>query len=201
MIAAYCRTSTTRQKNDSQIAEIEKWLAAHGHDLAQVQWFIDQESGKTLKRPQFERLQKAIFSGEIKTVVVWKLDRLSRRLKDGVNVLSDWCEKEVRIVVVTQQIELGGAVGRMIAALLLGLAEIELEYRRERQMAGIEVARKKGMFLGREKGTTKAKPSRAWGASCKRLAGSRNCSGVGDEYEDGATILDEHDQCLISCAT
>jgi DNA invertase Pin-like site-specific DNA recombinase len=162
MIAAYCRTSTTRQKNDSQIAEIEKWLAAHGHDLAQVQWFIDQESGKTLKRPQFVRLQKAIFNGDIKTVVVWKLDRLSRRLRDGVNVLSDWCEKNVRIVVVTQQIELGGAVGRMIAALLLGLAEIELEYRRERQTAGIAVARKKGVFLGREKGTTKAKPSRAW---------------------------------------
>ena len=155
MIAAYCRTSTTRQKNDSQIAEIEKWLAAHGHDLQQVQWFIDQESGKTLRRPQFERLQKAIFNGGIKTVVVWKLDRLSRRLRDGVNVLADWCEKGVRIVVVTQQIELDGPVGRMIAALLLGLAEIELEYRRERQMAGIEVARKKGVFLGRQKGTTR----------------------------------------------
>ena len=50
----------------------------------------------------------------------------------------------------------------MIAALLLGLAEIELEYRRERQMAGIEVARKKGMFLGRRKGRPRAKPSRAW---------------------------------------
>ena len=94
-------------------------------------------------------------------MVVWKLDRLSRRLRDGVNVLADWCEQGIRIVVVTQQIELDGPVGRMIAALLLGLAEIELEYRRERQEAGIEVARKKGVFLGRRKGTTKGKPSRA----------------------------------------
>lgn len=161
MIAAYCRTSTTRQKNDSQIAEIEKWLTAHGHEPTQVQWFVDQESGKTLKRTHFERLQKAIFSGEVKTVVIWKLDRLSRRLRDGVNVLASWAEKGVRIVVVTQQLELDGPVGRMIAALLLGLAEIELEYRRERQMAGIEVARKKGVFLGRRQGTTKAKPKRA----------------------------------------
>ena len=119
-IACYCRTSTTRQKNDSQIAEIEKWLAAHGFDASQVQWFIDQESGKTLKRTHFERLQRAIFSGQVKTVVVWKLDRLSRRLRDGVNVLADWCEKGIRIIVVTQQIELDGPVGRMIAALLLG---------------------------------------------------------------------------------
>ena len=160
-IACYCRTSTTRQKNDSQIAEIEKWLAAHGFDASQGDWFIDQESGKTLKRREFDRLQRAIFAGQVKTVVVWKLDRLSRRLKDGVNVLADWCERGVRIVVITQQLELDGPVGRMIAALLLGLAEIELEYRRERQMAGIEVAEKKGVFLGRQKGTTKGKPERA----------------------------------------
>lgn len=161
MIATYCRTCTTRQKNDSQIAEIEKWFAAHGFDQKQMRWFIDQESGKTLKRPKFDALQKAIFAGEVKSVIVWKLDRLSRRLKDGVNVLADWCEKGVKITVITQQIELDGPVGRMIAALLLGLAEIELDYRRERQMAGIEVAKKKGVFLGRKQGTTKAEPQRA----------------------------------------
>ncbi|MCE9607323.1 MAG: recombinase family protein [Planctomycetia bacterium] len=61
----------------------------HGLDQKQVRWFVDQESGKTLKRPKFEELQKAIFSGEIKTVIVWKLDRLSRRLKDGVCVLAE----------------------------------------------------------------------------------------------------------------
>jgi DNA invertase Pin-like site-specific DNA recombinase len=169
MIAAYCRTSTTRQKNDSQIAEIEKWLVAHGFDQKHVRWFIDQESGKTLKRPKFQELQKAVFAGEIKTVIVWKLDRLSRRLKDGVCVLADWCEKNVKIVVITQQIELDGPVGRMIAALLLGLAEIELDYRRERQMAGIEVAKKKGVFLGRKQGTTKAEPQRAQALRSKGL--------------------------------
>lgn len=80
----------------------------------------------------------------MKTVIVWKLDRLSRRLRDGVNLLSDWCERGIKIVVMTQQIELAGPVARMIATVLLGLAEIELEFRRERQMAGIEVARTKG---------------------------------------------------------
>ncbi len=162
MLAAYCRTSTTRQKNDSQIAEIEKWLAAHGHDLAQVQWFIDQESGKTLKRPQFERLQKAIFNGEIKTVVIWKLDRLSRRLRDGVNVLVRLVRKghSHRRCYATDRTRRAGRQNDRRP--LLGLAEIELEYRHERQMAGIEVARKKGVFLGRQKGTTKGKPDRAW---------------------------------------
>lgn len=50
----------------------------------------------------------------------------------------------MKIVVVTQQIEFSGAIGKTLAALLLGLAEIELEFRRERQAAGIAVAKKEG---------------------------------------------------------
>jgi DNA invertase Pin-like site-specific DNA recombinase len=161
MIACYIRVSTTRQKTDSQRAEIEKWLKGNGVDPKQVRWYEDKETGKTLARPAFEVLQKDIFSGAVKTVVIWRLDRLSRRLRDGINVLADWCECGLKIVVVTQQIEMNGAVGRMIAAVMLGLAEIELEYKRERQQAGIEVARKRGVYKGRMKGTTKAKPVRA----------------------------------------
>ncbi len=160
-IACYCRVSTRQQKNDSQESEIKKWLEGNGINPSQVSWYFDHESGKTLARPEFERLQKDIFSGQVKTVIVWKLDRLSRRLRDGVNLLADWCERGLKIVVITQQIELNGPVGRMIAAVMLGLAEIELEFRRERQAAGIVVAKKKGMFKGRQKGTTKAKPQRA----------------------------------------
>jgi DNA invertase Pin-like site-specific DNA recombinase len=102
-----------------------------------------------------------VFNGEVKTVVVYKLDRISRRLKDGVNTLADWCEKGVRVVVVTQAIDLSGPVGRMIAAVLMGLSEVELEFRRERQAAGIEVAKRKGVYRGRKRGTTKSKPDRA----------------------------------------
>lgn len=46
------------------------------------------------------------------TVVVWKLDRLSRRLPEGVNLLAHWCEYGVRVVVITRQLDLSGAVGR-----------------------------------------------------------------------------------------
>ena len=104
-------------------------------------------------------MEKAIFDGTIKTVVVWKLDRISRRLKDGINLLADWCERGVRVVSITQQIDLSGPVGRMVASVMFGLAEIELEYRRERQHAGIAVAKTRGVYRGRQKGTTKSKPN------------------------------------------
>ena len=81
----------------------------------------------------FERLQRSIFNGQVKTVVIWKLDRLSRKMRDGINVLCEWCDRGVRVVSVTQQIDLSGTVGKMIAAVLLGVAEMEQETRRERE--------------------------------------------------------------------
>ena len=49
----------------------------------------------------------------------------------------------------------------MVASVLFGLAESEWEYRRERQAAGIAVAKAQGIYHGRQKGTTKAPPQRA----------------------------------------
>src|SRR5690606_29923033 len=104
-IAAYVRVSSYRQKDDSQRAEIQKWMDANGIDPEQVEWYADKESGRTTKRPAFDRLQGDIFSGKVKTVVLWKLDRLSRRLQDGVTILADWADRGLKIVVVTQQLE------------------------------------------------------------------------------------------------
>jgi len=114
-----------------------------------------------MQRDAFQRLQATIFAGTITTVVVWKLDRLARSLKEGVNVLADWCQRGVRIIATTQQIDLRGPVGHLIASLLFGIAEIELQHAKERQAAGIAVAKQRGVYTGRQRGTTKAAPSRA----------------------------------------
>jgi len=168
-IAAYVRVSSKRQKDDGQRAEIQKWLDANGIDAKQVEWYADKETGRTMQRPEFDRLQKDIFNGKVKCVILWKLDRLSRRLKDGVTTLADWAERGLKIVVVTQQLEFNGAVGRTLAALLMGLSEIEWEYRKERQQAGIAVAKKKNIYKGRKAGTTKGKPDRAKELKAKGL--------------------------------
>lgn len=161
MIAAYIRVSTKDQNTRSQRSEIDQWRRSHGIDSNSVVWYEDQESGATLDRPAFDRLQADIFAGKVKTVLIWKLDRLSRNLREGVNLLADWTAKGVRIVVITQQIDLSGPIGRIIAAVMLGLAEIELENIRERQKAGIAAARARGVYKGREPGARKASPERA----------------------------------------
>lgn len=156
----YIRVSSPKgQKTDSQRAELEAWLQRHRQKG--VQWFEDRDSATNLQREGFQKLQAAIFAGKITTVVVWKLDRLARSLKEGVNVLADWCKRGVRVIAITQQIDLTGPVGHLIASLLFGIAEIELQHAKERQAIGIALARKRGVYAGRQSGTTKAAPSRA----------------------------------------
>ena len=141
-------------------------------NLKEITWYEDKISGREAKRPSLCELRKAVFAGEVKTVIIWKLDRLARSFRDGVNILADWCSKGIRIVSVTQQIDLSGMVGQVVASLIFGLAEIELENIRERQAAGIAVAKKRGVYSGRLKGTTKAKPKRALELSKKGLSAS-----------------------------
>ena len=161
IIAVYIRVSTPGQNTSGQENDVRRWLKGNGYDSGDVRWFVDRVTGDHIDRPEFERLQTAVFNGEVKMVVVWKLDRLSRNIRDGINVLADWCDRGLRVVSVTQQIDFNGAMGKMLAAVLLGIAEMEQETRRERQAVGIETAKQRGVYNGRKSGTTKAKPQRA----------------------------------------
>jgi DNA invertase Pin-like site-specific DNA recombinase len=77
------------------------------------------------------------------------LDRLSRSLKDGVNVLADWCDRQIRVVAVAQQIDFNGSVGRLIAAVLLAIAQMERENIRENVKRGMAAAQARGVKLGK----------------------------------------------------
>jgi len=160
-IAVYIRVSTTGQNEAGQRAAITDWLTAHGHDPATATWYVDKHTATTTARPALDKLQAAIFAGNHATVVTWRLDRLSRTQRDGINLLANWCDVGVRVVSITQQLDLSGATGRLIAGVLFAVAEMELEAMKERQRVGIEAAKERGVYQGRKPGTTKAKPARA----------------------------------------
>jgi DNA invertase Pin-like site-specific DNA recombinase len=155
-VAVYIRVSTSSLDEAGQMREVIKWLTGKGINPESVVWYIDRESGEKLNRTEFEQLQRDIFADAIKTVVVYKLDRLSRSLKDGIDVLCSWCQKEIRVVSTSQQIDFTGRIGQRIAAVLFAIAEFETETRKERQAAGIAVAKNKGRYRGRTKGALKA---------------------------------------------
>src|SRR5690606_33604216 len=115
-IAIYIRVSTTGQNEAGQHAAITAWLTAHGHAPDAAVWYTDKATGANLARPALDKLQKAIFAGRHHTVVIWRLDRLSRKMRDGINLLANWCDAGLRVVSVTQALDLNATVGKMIAA-------------------------------------------------------------------------------------
>jgi DNA invertase Pin-like site-specific DNA recombinase len=159
MIGCYVRCSTIGQNERSQRAEIKRWLDGNG--LSEVRWYTDKETGDHLDRPAFRRLQADVFDGTIKTIVVFRLDRISRSLQDGINTLCEWLNCGVRLVATSQQLDFNGTTGKLIASVLFAVAEMEQSTRRERQAAGIAAAKAAGVYLGRKAGSTKAAPSRA----------------------------------------
>lgn len=154
-VACYIRVSSHGQNEESQVNELTSYCRNHGYEPV---WYIDKATGTNLERPAFDEMQSALFNGDIKIVLVYKLDRLSRKLLDGLGVISDWLARDIRLISTSQQFDFSGTVGKMISAVLLSVAEMENDTRRERQAIGIANAKAKGVYKGRRRGATKAKP-------------------------------------------
>ena len=148
-VAVYLRVSTLDQEKGLQSQEkaLRDYLRGHGIDNAT--WYRDRLSGSTTNRPAFEAMQRDVFTGKVKTVICWKLDRLSRSLRDGIAVLGDWLDKDVRVVAVSQQLDFSGAVGQMVAGVLFAVAQMERDNLRENTKRGLQAAKARGVKLGK----------------------------------------------------
>lgn len=150
--AIYIRTSTARQDLRSQRAELGRWVAAFAADDL-VEWYIDQESGTTMERPAWRRLEAALRTGSVARIVVWRLDRLGRT-SSGLTALFDELRRlAVPLVSMREGFDLATPAGALVATILGSVAQYETEVRRERQAAGIAAARAQGKrWGGRTKG-------------------------------------------------
>ena len=148
-VALYVRVSTVNLQNgglQSQEEALKEYC--RNHNLTNIKIYRDKMTGGKIVRPQLQKLQQDIFMGKISTVIVWKLDRLSRNLRDGINLLVDLLDRGIRIIAVSQQFDFNGTVGKLIASVLLGIAEMERENIRENIRRGIQNAKKKGVKIG-----------------------------------------------------
>lgn len=138
--AAYVRVSSRSQNVQSQKDAIERYIS-YKH-LQNVEWYIDDGiSGATLDRPEFLRLGGDISKGIVQTIVMYDLDRMARNAVEGLVVLHEWLKAGVRVCVITLDVDLEKVYGRMVASLLLHIAQMEREKIRERQRLGLQSAR------------------------------------------------------------
>lgn len=148
-VGLYIRVSTLdKQTKGLQSQEQALMEYCKNHHLADIKIYRDKMSGGKINRPQLDKLQRDIFRGRISAVIVWKLDRLSRSLKDGINLLVDWLDRDIRVVAVSQQFDFSGSVGKLIASVLLGIAEMERQNIRENIVRGMKAAKQRGAKIG-----------------------------------------------------
>jgi DNA invertase Pin-like site-specific DNA recombinase len=105
-------------------------------------------SGATMERPALKRLLTEIEAGKIDTVVVYKVDRLTRALSDFAKIVEIFDARGVSFVSVTQQFNTTSSMGRLTLNVLLSFAQFEREVTGERIRDKIAASKKKGMWMG-----------------------------------------------------
>lgn len=139
MKIGYARVSTQDQDNAAQIAALKK--------AGCEKVFEEKESGGRWDRPQLHKALEMMRAGD--ELVVFKLDRLSRSLRDLILLLERLDEIGASFASLTESIETKSAAGKMLFSILGSFAEFERELIRERTRTGLENAKRHGKTLGR----------------------------------------------------
>jgi site-specific DNA recombinase len=105
-------------------------------------------SGGNMERPGLRRLMMDIEAGKIDTVVVYKIDRLTRSLPDFAKLVEVFDRNGVSFVAVTQQFNTTTSMGRLTLNILLSFAQFEREVTGERIRDKIAASKAKGMWMG-----------------------------------------------------
>lgn len=158
MIYGYARVSTNDQTTDLQRDALEK----AGCDRI----LTDVASGTKTRRPELNHMLDLLREGD--TVVVWKLDRLGRSVRNLVDLMTTFDEKGVQFRSLTESIDTSTPGGTLVFNIFGSLAQFERDLIRERTRAGLEAARARG-----RKGGRPAKLDEKQVREVRRLYGSR----------------------------
>ena len=137
----YARVSSSGQSLDVQLKALED----AGCDPKRI--YQEKVSGVTAERAQLKALQAFVREGD--TVIITKIDRLGRSLNDLSSIVADFEEKGVLFEVLDQSINTATSEGKLLLGILSSVAEWETSIRKERQTAGIAMARANGQTFGR----------------------------------------------------
>ncbi|MCB0685311.1 MAG: recombinase family protein [Saprospiraceae bacterium] len=150
MLIGYARVSTIEQNPDLQIDALKQ--------AGCEKIFIDKVSGTVAERPELKKLREQLRSGDM--LVVWRLDRLARSLKNLIEWISELEAQNVGFKSLQEAIDTSTPSGKLVFHIFGALSEFERNLIRERTRAGLNAARARGRFGGRPKKLTQDKVSR-----------------------------------------
>ncbi|MBX5466888.1 MAG: recombinase family protein [Firmicutes bacterium] len=159
-MALYARVSTRDkdQNPETQLMRLRDYAQAHGWTVARE--YVDWASaGDFRRRTAWRTLMDDAAKHRFDAVLVFKLDRAFRSVKDLYDHLEAWSYLSVGFLSAQERFDTTTPLGRLLLNLLASLAEFEVALIRERVVAGMERARRQGKRLGRP--PVKADPVRA----------------------------------------
>lgn len=144
---AYLRVSTGEQDVDMQRRAIQRG----GYVIARE--FSDTGvSGTKMTRPGLDACLWYVREGDV--LVIYSLSRLGRSTRATLELLEGMRKRGVRVVSITDNLDLDSVMGRFVTTLLAALAEMEAALTRERVLSGLAAARERGVELGRRRALT-----------------------------------------------
>lgn len=161
-VCGYARVSTAGQELDLQIDALKKFCASKGLNLKYI--YKDIGSGATFfKREDFMRMQKDLYEGIYQGVVVFRLDRLGRNMREMVNFMADLESKKINVFSINESFDTTSAMGRAILGFMLVLAQLEREMISEATKQRLQGIKDSGKPLGRPKGSRDTKKRDRYG--------------------------------------
>ena len=168
MMFGYARVSTTDQVLHLQTDA----LTAYGCTK-----IVEEKVSSVKNRPALKQLLAELRAGD--TLVVWKLDRLGRSLKDLITLVSQVEAKKVQFVSLQDHLDTSTAQGRLMFNLFASLAEFERDLIKERTNAGLTAARMRGRQFGRPEGLDEEGLKKAQAAKMLYMSGDVSGAEIG----------------------
>lgn len=141
MIIGYARVSTEDQNLDLQFDALK--------EAGCERIFEDKISGLKTERDGLSQAMQSLRQGD--TLVVWKLDRLGRSLQHLISVINELKEEGVYFRSLKENLDTSSSTGKLIFHIFGALCEFERDIIRDRTLAGLQSARKRGRVGGRPK--------------------------------------------------
>lgn len=151
MNLGYARVSTDTQDLQLQLDAL--------HKAGCEKIFSDKMSGQKRDRPGL--CEAIAYARPGDCLVVWKLDRLGRSVKNLVDLATELEQRKIDLRSITDSIDTNGAAGRFFFHVMAALAEMERELIKERTQAGLIAAKKAGRIGGRPRSMTTEKQGSA----------------------------------------
>lgn len=112
-------------------------------------WFVDQISARSRERPQLKAMMDFVKRGDI--VYIHDFSRFARNVNDLLELVERLHQKEVTLISNQEKFNTGTPAGKIMVSMLKSIQRFEHRIYLERQMEGIALAKKKGIYKGRKK--------------------------------------------------